>query len=186
MPVTLVINLSKWPSGNLRCHPCTRLFHRRVEAHFKVQLTESLSNLTFSKRSLLWSIPVKLAMIRDLYGINLAASSFFKAEKKHTNIFLLQMKILWRSNNLHRNCILSIIRILVNQDQCLSCASIALNLGVQQALFSNHQESLKELHRFSDSWIPPNTSHFRVKAKGTTEELPEAHVVYMCLNYYRK
>lgn len=186
MTVTLVINLSKWPSGKLKCHPCIALFHRRLEALFKVQLPESLNNLLSLKEVYFDPYLSDWQWSEIFTELLLAASSFFKA-RKHTNIFWLQIKIVWRALNLHRNGILTVIRVLVNQAQLLSCGSIVLlHFSVQSVLFRNHEEGLKELHQFHESWILPNPSHFRLEAKVIAKELSQAYMAYeyICLNYF--
>lgn len=139
MPVTLVINLCKWPSGNLRCHPCIALFHRWLEAHFKVQLTESLSKLLS-----LWSIPVKLAMIRDLYWITFCSIIIFQTKKAYKHILIAvenTLKGIKFVQKWHFTCNQSFNK----SKSILSCESTTLlNLSVQLALCSHNQEGPKK------------------------------------------
>lgn len=135
MPVTLVINLCKWPSGNLRCHPCIALFHRWLEAHFKVQLIES-SYFLFDPYLSNWQ------WSEIFTELLFAASSLFKP-RKHTSMFWLQLKILWRALNLRRNDILHVIRVSINQDQSFLVDQPCF-LNVQLALCSRHQDGPKK------------------------------------------
>lgn len=76
--------------------------HRLQAAHFKVQLTESLSNL-LSLKEVYFDPHLSNWQWSEIFTkLLLAVSSFFKA-RKFMNIFWLQLKIAWRALDLHRN-----------------------------------------------------------------------------------
>lgn len=144
--------------------------------------------LTFSKRSLLWSIPVRMAMIRNLYWITFSSVIIFQSKKAYKHILIADKNSL--------KGIKSAQKRYLNCNQSFSKSSSTSVLWIDRTssfqrsagTFRNHEEGLKELHQFHESWILPKPSHFRLVAKVTAKDLSQAYMVYeyVCLNYFFK